>query len=219
MLMEKERKLIVEYGKRMSQCGLCPGTSGNISIYNRELCLMAISPSGIDYFETTPEDVVITDLNANIVEGNRKPSTEWALHTNFYKAKEECCAVVHTHSVYCSALAALGESLKAAHFVVCDSGVHEVPCAPYKTFGSEELAEEAIKVCGESKAVLLANHGIVCCGKDIASAFSLALNMEYCAQVQILAMSAGKPNYLSKEDIDKSLCRLKTYGQKKDESK
>ena len=81
MLMEKERELIVEYGKKMSQSGLCPGTSGNLSIYNRELGLMAISPSGIDYFKTLPEDVVITDLNAKIVDGCRKPSSEWALHT------------------------------------------------------------------------------------------------------------------------------------------
>ncbi len=215
MLMEKERELIVEYGKKMSQSGLCPGTSGNLSIYNQELGLMAISPSGIDYFETKPEDVVITDLNANIVDGCRKPSSEWALHTNFYKAKPDCGAVIHTHSVHCSALAAMEEPLRAAHFVVCDAGVHQVPCAPYKTFGTEELAEEAIKVCGESRAVLLANHGIVCCGNNIASAFSLSLNMEYCAQVQLLAMAAGKTKYLSKEDIDKSLERLKTYGQKK----
>ena len=218
MLMEKERNLIVEYGKKMSQSGLCPGTSGNISIYNKELGLVAISPSGIDYFETKPEDVVITDLEANIVDGCRKPSSEWALHTNFFKAKPDCGAVIHTHSVYCSALSALGEPIRAAHFVVCDAGVNEVPCAPYKTFGSTELAEAAIEACGESRAVLLANHGIVCCGKDIASAFSLALNMEYCAQVQLLAMAAGKPNYLGKEDIDRSLERLKTYGQKKDES-
>ena len=218
MLMEKERELIVEYGKKMSRSGLCPGTSGNLSIYNRELGLMAISPSGIDYFETLPEDVVITDLNANIVDGCRKPSSEWALHTNFYKAKPDCGAVVHTHSVHCAALAALHEPLRAVHIIACDAGVPEVPCAPYKTFGTVELAEEAIKHCGDSKAVLLANHGIVCCGKDIDSAFSLAKNMEYCAQIQLLAMAAGTPKALSQEDIDNSINRLKTYGQKKDEN-
>lgn len=214
--MEKERQLIVEYGKKLSQSGLCPGTSGNISIYNRELGLMAISPSGMEYFSTSAEDMVITDLNANIVDGCRKPSSEWALHTNFYKAKPECSAVVHTHSVHCAALSALGEPIRAAHFVICDAGVDTVPCAPYKTFGTGALAEEAIKVCGESNAVLLANHGIVCCGKSIESALSLAINMEYVAQVQLLAMSAGKPNFLSKNDIDKALNRLQSYGQKKE---
>ena len=219
MLMEKERELIVEYGKKLSQSCLCPGTSGNISIYNRELGLMAISPSGIDYFSTTAEDVVITDLEANIVEGKRKPSSEWALHTKFFKAKPECGAVVHTHSVHCSAIAALNMPLKAAHFVVCDAEVAEVPCAPYRTFGTVELADAAVEACGNSRAVLLANHGIVCCGRDIHDAFSLAVNMEYCAQVQLLAMSAGNPCYLNQEQIDKALDRLQSYGQKKSESK
>ncbi len=213
MLMQKERELIVEYGKKLSNSGLCPGTSGNISIYNRELGLVAISPSGMDYFSTTAADVVITDLNANTVDGCRKPSSEWALHTSFYKAKPDCGAVIHTHSVHCAALSALGEPIRAAHFVICDAGVDCVPCAPYKTFGTEELAKEAVKVCGDSNAVLLANHGIVCCGKDISSALSLAVNMEYVAQVQLLAMAAGKPNILSKNDIDRALTRLENYGQ------
>ena len=82
MLMQEERELIVEYGKKLSASGLCPGTSGNISIYNAEKNLMAISPSGMDYLLTQPEDIVITDLEANIVDGSRKPSSEWALHTS-----------------------------------------------------------------------------------------------------------------------------------------
>ena len=76
MLMQEERELIVEYGKKLSASGLCPGTSGNISIYNAEKNLMAISPSGMDYLLTQPEDLVITDLEANIVDGSRKPSSE-----------------------------------------------------------------------------------------------------------------------------------------------
>lgn len=216
MLMQKERELIVEYGKKLSLGGLCPGTSGNLSIYNRELGLMAISPSGIDYFSTGAEDVVITDLSANVVDGCRRPSSEWALHTAFYRHKPDCAAVIHTHSVHCTALSALGEPIRAVHFVICDAGVDTVPCAAYRTFGTEELAEEAIRVCGKSNAVLLANHGIVCCGGSIESAFSLALNMEYVAQVQLLAMSAGKPEILSSEDIDKALGRLQSYGQKKE---
>ena len=83
MLMQEERELVVEYGKKMSAARLSTGTSGNISIYNAEKGLMAISPSGIDYFSTRPEDVVITDLDANIVDGDKKPSSEWGLHTTF----------------------------------------------------------------------------------------------------------------------------------------
>lgn len=103
MLMQEERELVVEYGRKMSTDRLSTGTSGNISVCNAEKGLMAISPSGMDYFSTTPEDVVITDLEANIVDGVRKPSSEWALHTAFYRHKPHARAVVHTHSMFCRA--------------------------------------------------------------------------------------------------------------------
>lgn len=107
MLMQEERELVVEYGRKMSTDRLSTGTSGNISVCNAEKGLMAISPSGMDYFSTTPEDVVITDLEANIVDGVRKPSSEWALHTAFYRHKPHARAVVHTHSMYCTTFAVL----------------------------------------------------------------------------------------------------------------
>lgn len=213
MLMQEERELIVEYGKKLSTSGLCPGTSGNISIYNAEKNLMAISPSGIDYFETKLEDVVITDLEANVVDGNRKPSSEWALHTIFYKNKPDARAVVHTHSVYCTTFAVLGEPIRAVHYVIGDANTDTVPCAPYHTFGTVQLAEEAIKVCGDSNAVLLGNHGIVTCGKDLKGAFSLANNMEYIAKLQYQAMCIGKPNVLTTEQMDVVMERFKGYGQ------
>ena len=148
MLLQEERELIVEYGKKMSAARLSTGTSGNISIYNAEKGLMAISPSGMDYFSTQPEDVVITDLEANIVDGARKPSSEWGLHTTFYKHKPQARAVVHTHSMYCTTFAVLGQPIRAVHYVIGDTGVATVPCAPYYPFGTLELAEAAIKVCG-----------------------------------------------------------------------
>ena len=214
MLMQEERELIVEYGKKLSTSGLCPGTSGNISIYNAELGYMAISPSGIDYFETKPEDVVITDLEANIIDGNRKPSSEWGLHTTFYKHKPNARAVVHTHSVHCTALSILGEPVRAVHYVIGDANTDIVPCAPYQTFGTVELAEAAMSVCGESDAVLLGNHGMVCCGKSISSAFGLARNLEYISQLQLLCMSTNVPmNVLNREQMDEVMEKFKSYGQ------
>lgn len=144
MLMQEERELVVEYGKKMSAARLSTGTSGNISIYNAEKGLVALSPSGMDYFSTTPEDVVILDLDGKVVDGKRKPSSEWALHTTFYKHKPHARAVVHTHSVYCTTLAVLGEPIRAVHYVIGDAGAAEVPCAPYQLFGTEALAEAAI---------------------------------------------------------------------------
>ena len=213
MLMQEERELIVEYGKKMSAARLSTGTSGNISIYNAEKGLMAISPSGIDYFSTQPEDVVIMDLEANVVDGTRKPSSEWGLHTTFYKHKPEARAVVHTHSMYCTTFAVLGQPIRAVHYVIGDAGVATVPCAPYYPFGTLELAEAAISVCGESNAVLLGNHGLVTCGSSLKSAYSLACNMEYIAELQYRAMCIGKPNILSDEEMADVMERFKSYGQ------
>ena len=213
MLMQEERELIVEYGKKMSAARLSTGTSGNISIYNAEKGLMAISPSGMDYFSTQPEDVVITDLEANIVDGARKPSSEWGLHTTFYRHKPHARAVVHTHSMYCTTFAVLGQPIRAVHYVIGDTGVATVPCAPYYPFGTLELAEAAIKVCGERNAALLGNHGLVTCGSSLKSAYSLACNMEYIAELQYRAMCIGKPNILSDEEMADVMERFKSYGQ------
>ena len=219
MLLKKEREQVVEYGKKMSSEGLTSGTSGNISVYNEEKNLMAISPSGIGYFETLPEDVVVMNLNGEIVEGSRKPSSEWALHTEMYKMKKDCRAVVHTHSMYCTVFASLHQPLKAVHYVIGDANTSTVPCAPYKTFGTVELAKAAAETIGESNAVLLANHGMLACGGNISSAYGLAKGMEYCAELQYRCMAIGNPVILSDEEMDRVMDKFKNYGQKKEKVK
>ena len=213
----EEKKELVEYGKKMSAEGLSSGTSGNLSIYLKEEGVVLITPSGIGYFDTTPEDIVAMDLEGNIIEGTRKPSSEWHLHTLFYKNKPEARAVVHTHSKFCTTLATLRMPIKAVHYVIADAGTNEVPCAPYRRYGTEELAKVAVESAGESNAVLLANHGIVVCGKNLKSAYGLAKGMEYVAEIQVTAMSVGEPVVLSKEEMDEVLEGFKTYGQVKRE--
>lgn len=213
----EEKKELVEYGKKMSAEGLSSGTSGNLSIYLKEEGVALITPSGIGYFDTTPEDIVVMDLEGNIIEGTRKPSSEWHLHTLFYKNKPEARAVVHTHSKFCTTLSTLRMPIKAVHYVIADAGTNEVPCAPYRRYGTEELAKVAVESAKESNAVLLANHGIVVCGKNLKSAYGLAKGMEYVAEIQVTAMSVGEPVVLSKEEMDEVLEGFKTYGQVKRE--
>ncbi len=213
MLMQEERELITEYGKKAAGAGLCPGTSGNLSIFSAELGYMAISPSGLDYFETKPEDVVVTDLNAHVVDGKRKPSSEWALHTAFYRSRPELRAVVHTHSVYCTTLGIAGEPLRAVHYVIGDAGTDTVPLVPYCLFGTQELADTAVRVCGAGRAVLLQNHGMLACGGSLREAYGLAANLEYVAELQYRAMCIGRPNILTKAQMDLVMEKFKTYGQ------
>ncbi len=215
MLLEHERELVVEYGKKMSADRLTTGTSGNISIYDPETGYMAISPSGMNYFETKPEDIVVADLNANIIEGDRVPSSEWALHTNFYLHKPEARAVVHTHSMYCTTYAVLQQPIRAVHYVIADANTAEIPCTPYVTYGTQELAKLAVETAGESNAVLLGNHGMVACGKDLKEAYGLALECEYLAELQWRASCAGMPNVISNEEMEKVLVKFQSYGQKK----
>ena len=215
MLMQKEREEIVEYGKQMSAAGLGKGTSGNISIYDPETGYMAISPSGIGYFETEPKDVVVMDLDGNTIEGERKPSSEYGLHIVMYQCKPEARAVVHTHSAFCTAYAALNRPIKAVHYVIGGSGAAEIPVAPYRTFGTPELAESVKETLAKSdaKAVLLQNHGLVTCGPKLAKAFSLAVNMEFCAEIQYRAECIGTPCILTDEQMAEAMLRFKSYGQ------
>ena len=164
MLLQEEREQVVKYCIMMSDKGLSTGTSGNISIRNPINGLIALSPSGMNYNETKPEDIVILDVNGKVIEGIRKPSSEWRMHTDFYRAKPDMFAIVHTHSIYCTVMACLGMPLKAVHYAICDSGVCEIPVAPYRTFGTQELSDIALKSSGSSRGVLLQNHGMVACG-------------------------------------------------------
>ena len=213
MRMNEARRQIAAYGRRMSADRLSTGTSGNLSIYDPAEGLMAISPSGMAYDAIAPENVVVMDLEAHVVEGGRKPSSEWALHTAFYRAKPRARAVVHAHSMYCTTFAILGQPLRAVHYMIASAGTDVIPCAPYRTFGTVELAEAAMEVCGESDAVLLGNHGLVVCGKDIKSAYSLACNMEYIAELQYRAMCIGTPNVLTDEQMAQVMEKFKSYGQ------
>lgn len=213
MLMEKERDKIVAYSKKLVESNLTKGTSGNISIFNKELGYIAITPSGMDYNEINIEDVVIIDLDKNVIEGDKKASSECDLHIAMYRKKEDMRAVVHTHSMYCTILACTGQKLKAIHYVLADAGVAEVPLAPYTTYGTKELADVVSEAIGDSDACLMANHGMIAGGESIEQAFSLATTCEWVAEIQWKAMCIGNPNYLDSQEILKVKNKFKSYGQ------
>lgn len=213
MLLQKEREQVVEYCLKMINAGLTKGTGGNISIFNREEGLYAISPSGMDYYSMKPEDVVVMNLKDEVVEGTRRPSSEWGLHSIFYKNREDIDAVVHTHSTYCAVLATNREELPPSSYLVAFAGPN-VRCAPYASFGTPELADAAYEYMKDRKAVLLANHGLVAGGSTILKAFQVAEEIEFCAEVYVKAKSIGTPVLLSEEEMEYMLERFQDYGQK-----
>ncbi|MBR2742913.1 MAG: L-fuculose-phosphate aldolase [Clostridia bacterium] len=213
MLMEKERTLVVEYGKKLITQGLTTGTGGNISVFDPETGYMAISPTGVDYFETAPEDVaVLRASDSKKIDGRLKPSSEYLLHSIFYNNRSDIRAVVHTHSPYATALATLGEGLPAASYLTAFAGP-DVRCAPYRTYGTRELAEAAYEYMTDRNCVLLSNHGLVAGAPDLAGAFHIALTIEECCRTYHLARSIGKPIILPEDEMQRLIKKFKSYGQ------
>lgn len=214
MLMIDERTEIVEYGKRLVTSGLTKGTGGNLSIYNREKRLFCISPTGIDYFDIKPEDVVVMDLEGKIIEGDKKPSSEVEMHRIFYANREDIDAIIHTHTMYSATLACLNWSLPPVHYMVALAGL-DVRCAKYATYGTKELAENAFEAMRDRYAVLLANHGLLAGAKDLANAFNITEEIEYCAELYYRTKAIGEPIILPEEEMVLMLEKFKTYGQVK----
>ena len=212
MLMQREREEIVEYGKKLVTSGLTKGTGGNISICDREQGLMAISPSGLDYFKTTPEDIVVMDfLRGGTVEGSRKPSVEFHMHAIFYARRGDVNAVVHTHATACSVMAALRWSLPAANYLIAVCGAAEIPCAEYATYATLELAQAAFEAVGGGYAAFLANHGFISAAPDLPLAFGIAETCEHCAEIYLRAKALGEPVIVPDDEVLKMSASLQGY--------
>ena len=212
MILKKEREQVIEYSLKLLSEGLTNGTAGNVSIFNREEGLVAISPTGVNYSELTPEMISIVDLDGKLIEG-LKPSSELEMHMILYRNREDVNAVIHTHPVYTTVLACLRQDLPAIDYMIAVTGATKVKCAEYASYGTKELAENAYKAMGSSLAVILANHGLTTAGKDIANAFNITVQVEYISNLYIKARNIGEPIILPDNEMNSMLERFKTYGQ------
>ena len=212
-MMMQEKEQVVRYGKKLIDRRLTTGSGGNISVCNREKNLVAISPSGLDYYETTPEDIVILDIDGNLVEGKHRPSSEAGMHLAFYKNRADVSGIVHTHSKFATAIACMGWELPAVHYLIGMAG-HRVKCTGYATYGSDELAKKALETIGDSNAVLLANHGLIALGEDVDRASSTAEHLEFVSEVYYLTKTLGTPNILSDENMDEVMKKFGTFRYK-----
>ncbi len=218
MRLEKERKEIVKFGKKLLTSGLTAGTGGNLSVANRRKNLIAITPSGVDYLEMSPEDVVLVGMEGGLIETSKyKPSSELLFHLALYRKRRDIQAVVHTHSVYATTLATLGWEIPPFHYLVAYSG-KKVPLASYATFGSEQLARNVSDAIGDNHAVLIGSHGVVTVGATLAKAFEAAEIIEYVARVYYLAKSLGEPAILSDEEMNTVIEKFKGYGRRTHET-
>ncbi|MCG7406957.1 L-fuculose-phosphate aldolase [Paenibacillus sp. ACRRX] len=214
MLMEQARHELIKYGKKLVENGLTKGTGGNLSIFDRKQGTVAITPTGIDFYEIEPEDIVILDLDGNVVEGMRLPSSEWEMHLAQYKTRDDMDAVIHAHTMYSTVLSCLRWELPATHYMIAVAGPN-VRVAEYATFGTHELAVNATKAMAGRKAVILANHGVLAGSQDLLNAFNIVEELEYCAQLYVLAKSVGEPIVLPDAEMHHMVEKFKSYGQRK----
>lgn len=214
MLMNEARLELVKYGQKLVQAGLTKGTGGNLSVFDRKNGHIAITPSGIDFFEIKPEDIVIMDLDGNKIEGERTASSEWEMHLMQYRTRDDMDAVIHAHTMYATVMGCLRWNLPATHYMIAVAGP-EVRCANYATYGTHELAVNATEGMKDRKAVILANHGILAGANDLLNAFNIIEEIEYCSQIYCHAKSIGDPVILPKEEMSLMAEKFKTYGQRK----
>jgi L-fuculose-phosphate aldolase len=212
MLLAQERAAVVRYGRKLVAAGLTAGTGGNLSCRSPETGMVAISPSGMDYGEIVEEDVAVLSPSGEVVEGRRKPSSEWAMHLEAYRARPDAGGVVHTHSPFATVLACLGWEIPPVHYLVGFAG-KRVPCIPYVLFGTDELARSAASALGEGSAVLLGNHGLLAVGSTLSRAFATAEEIEFVAQVYYRTRCVGEPRILSEGEMEPVLAKFAAYGQ------
>ena len=192
------RKELVDFGMRAYQHGFVTETEGNISARVDGKSVL-VSPSHIPYEQRVPEDMVLLDMEGNVVKGERRPTSEHRMHLAVYKSRGDVGAVLHAHPLYSSVLAVAGVPLPAIldEMIPYLGGTVEV--AKFAPSGSAELAESVVTTLGKKSAVLLANHGTLCTGKNLSRAFQTTKYVEKWSHIMILSKLLGNPNTIPLE--------------------
>lgn len=210
-LKEQVWKLHLELPKN----GLVTWTGGNVSARDPESGLVVIKPSGVMYEDLKPEDHVVLNLDGEIVEGNLKPSSDTASHLYIYRERPDVNGVVHTHSAYATAFAALGRPIPVYLTAIADEFGGPIPCAGFALIGGEEIGREVVQHIGKSAAVLLKNHGVFTIGPTPTAAVKAAVMVEDVARSVWLALQLGQPDEIAPDDVAKLHDRYtNVYGQR-----
>lgn len=211
--MDKREELVMA-GKRMLRSGLTIETWGNISLRDSETGLIYITPSGMDYEQITPDDIVTINEQQEVIQGHRKPTVETKLHLTVYQNRKDVQAVLHTHPIYAQIFACLHEDIPPIIDEAAEILAGTVYCAPYALPASAELAENVTKTLAGGCACLMANHGALCVGGSLNEVFLIGTVLEMTAKIYYMARCIGKPVILDEEKVH--FMRdfvLHTYGQ------
>jgi L-fuculose-phosphate aldolase len=209
----ERRRGIIEAARRMNATGLNQGTSGNISARYQDRLL--ITPSGVPYDDLEPGDITALPLTGayGAYEGRLRPSSEWRFHLDITLARPEVGAIVHAHSTYATTLACCKKDIPACHYMIAAAGGPTIRCASYATYGTEELSLAALEALEGRTCCLLANHGMIATGPNLAKAMWLAVELETIARQYYLSLAVpGGPVILPDDEIARVIERFKDYG-------
>src|SRR5262245_18711286 len=207
----------------MNASGINVNKAGNVSArcsHDRKYGFL-ITPTGVPYDALTPPDLVFIPLgkpDAGValpegVVGSHKPSSEWRFHFDILRSRREFEAIVHTHSQAATALACHHLGIPAFHYMVAVAGGPDIRCAPYATFGTQALSDNAVEALRDRRACLLAHHGVIACERSLARALALAIEVENLAGMYLRARQLGDPPILSGDEMARVIERFATYGQ------
>ncbi len=213
-MLEELKEQLVELHLELPKNNLVVWTGGNVSARDSESGLIVIKPSGIRYEDLRAEHMVVLDPDGKQVEGKLKPSSDTASHLHIYQRRPDVCGVVHTHSPYATAFAALGRPIPCVLTAMADEFGGPIPCGGFALIGDEAIGEIVIEAIGKSPAVLLKNHGVFTIGKDAKAAVKAAVMTEDNAKTVWLAMQIGQPDEIMPADVEKLHDRYtRVYGQ------
>jgi L-ribulose-5-phosphate 4-epimerase len=214
IMLENLKELLNELHQELPRNNLVAWTSGNISVRDRESGYVVIKPSGVRYEVLKPEHMVVVDLEGTVIEGDLKPSSDTASHLYIYQHRLDVNGIVHTHSPYATAFAALGKPIPVYLTAMADEFGGPIPCGGFALIGSEAIGQVVLEAIGDSPAVLLKNHGVFTVGPTAQAAVKAAVMTEDVAKTVWLALQIGQPDEIPAEDVAKLHYRYThVYGQ------
>ncbi|MDB6084065.1 MAG: fuculose phosphate aldolase [Gammaproteobacteria bacterium] len=208
---EDLRAALIAACRALAHRGLTHGTSGNVSVRRGERQFF-VSPTGMPYESLEPDHIPLMDLDGRWF-GRRRPSSEWRFHRDIFKSRERVGAIVHTHSRMATALACTGRGIPAFHYMVAVAGGRDIRCAPYYTFGTQQLSDAVIAALEDRMACLLGNHGVIAVGTDLQAALALAGEVENLAAQYCAALALGNVRILDDVEMRGVIEKFRTYGK------
>ncbi|MBN1139502.1 MAG: L-ribulose-5-phosphate 4-epimerase [Anaerolineae bacterium] len=213
-MLEKLKEQLVQLHLELPRNNLVAWTGGNVSARDAETGLVVIKASGIRYEEMSPEHMVVVDMSGQVVEGSFKPSSDAYSHLCIYQHRPDVGGVVHTHSPYATAFAAVGKPIPCVLTAIADEFGGEIPCGGFALIGDDAIGQVVVESIGQSPAVLLKNHGVFTVGQTAEAAVKAAVMVEDAARTVWLALQIGQPEEIPPADVARLHHRYThVYGQ------